>query len=510
MIWESVGLMTAIDLAMIGMGAIFFAVVGRRLHETQVKGFFGVGLGLSGFGLFYLADLFVMWVLPSLTSPSQAMAAMETLHLNYHWGVMLVGIACMLWGFGQVGGQLTAEIRERKKTEQALNESRERFELAAEGADAGLWDWPDMSRDGQWWSPRWYALLGYADGEVESSYTNFKALVHPDDRDRLAVADKAHIQNHEPFEIEYRLKTKSGEHRWFRGRGQARVGEDGKAYRMSGSIQDISRQKHDESAQAALDVRLREIEKLESLGLFARGFAHDFNNLLTSVMGNASFALTTLPQTSPLRPHMEAIEEAASHGSGLTQQLLSYAGEGKGITERIDVSAFVEETAPLLAASVPPEVVLRYTLPRGLPPIVADANQIRQVLVNLVTNAADAICPDDGVITVTTGTLSYGDSDSEDSVRSTTHPALSGLCSYIEVSDDGPGIDESTQARMWDPFFSTKPGGRGLGLAVVDGIVRAHGGAIRVVSQLGAGAAFKVVFPAPSVRGPEAFNPPGQ
>ena len=386
--------------------------------------------------------------------------------------------------------QSTSLLKEQARMEQAHRESRERFELAADGAAQGMWDWPDTSQDAQWWSPRWYELLGYADEEVEASFSNFKAFLHPGDRDELAHRFTRHLEQQVPFEMEYRLRTKSGDYRWFQGRGQSRLDQNGKVVRMSGSIRDITQQR-------ALDARLREVEKLESLGVFARGFAHDFNNLLTSVMGNASFALVTLPPTSPLRAHMEAIEEAASHGSGLTQQLLCYAGEGKGLSEHLDVSVLVEETGPLLAASVPPQVVLDYNLPKGLPPIVADANQMRQVLVNLVANAAHAIGSGDGVITVSTGTVRASDSDGA-MARPSQEP-LSGICVYIKVSDTGAGMDEDTQAKMWDPFFSTNPLGRGLGLAVVQGVVRSHGGRIRIVSRLGAGTGIQIEFPAVQV-----------
>ena len=391
----------------------------------------------------------------------------------------------------------TSLLKEKSLMEQALRESQERFELAAEGADEGLWDWPDTSKDAEWWSPRWYELLGYADGEVEASFTNFKAFLHPDDRDELAHVFTRHLEDHVPVEMEYRLRTKSGDYRWFQARGRTRVDQNGKAVRMSGSIRDITQQKSSEDQQRALDTRLREVEKLESLGVFARGFAHDFNNLLASVMGNASLALVTLPPTSPLRPQLEAIEEAASHGAGLTQQLLSYAGEGKGVSEHVAVSEFVEATAPLLAASVPSHIVLDYDLPRGLPPIVADANQMRQVLVNLVANAAHAIGSADGVITVSTGTVRASDNDG-----AMTWPGqepLSGICAYIKVSDTGAGMDGDTQAKMWDPFFSTNPLGRGLGLAVVQGVVRSHGGRIRIVSRLGAGTGIQIEFPAVQV-----------
>jgi len=240
------------------------------------------------------------------------------------WGGVVGSLAEVLVGAvvgyaRDVQLQGTSLLKEKSLIEQALRESQERFKLAAEGADEGLWDWPDTSKDAEWWSPRWYELLGYADGEVEASFTNFKEVLHPDDRDELAHAVTRHLGDHGPFEMEYRRRTKPGDYRWFQARGRTRVDQNGQAVRMSGSIRDITQRKSSEDQQRALDARLREIEKLESLGVFARGFAHDFNNLLASVMGNASLALVTLPPTSPLRSQLEAIEEAASHGAGLTQ-----------------------------------------------------------------------------------------------------------------------------------------------------------------------------------------------
>ena len=152
---------------------------------------------------------------------------------------------------------------------------------------------------------------------------------------------------------------------------------------------------------------------------------------------------------------------------------------------------------PLLVAAVPDGVALDCSLPRGLPPIVADPTQMRQVLVNLVTNAAHAIGAADGVIAVSTGTVRVNDHDG--ATDQFGQASLSGICCYIKVADTGAGMDEDTQAKMWDPFFSTSTTGRGLGLAVVQGVVRSHGGRIGVVSRLGAGTEIQIVFPAAQV-----------
>lgn len=188
---------------------------------------------------------------------------------------------------------------------------------------------------------------------------------------------------------------------------------------------------------------------------------------------------------------MHAIEDAASHGAALVQQMLTYAGKGKVSREPVDVSELIETLGPLLAATVADKVVIDYKLHRGPPPIMADSSQVSQVVINLVTNASEAIGSADGTITVSTGMLTH-DVDGSGSGLQAEIP--SGAYVYIEVSDTGLGMDEATQAKMWDPFFTTKFAGRGLGLAAVQGIVRSYGGATKVVSQPGRGTQIRTLF----------------
>ncbi len=262
------------------------------------------------------------------------------------------------------------------------------------------------------------------------------------------------------------------------------VGQDGNVNAVCAVVLDITERKH-------LQEQLLQSQKMELVGTLAGGVAHDFNNLLTTVLGNASLALVELPRDSPLRSAMHAIEDAASYGAALVRQMLAYAGEGKVSKEPVDVSTLVEKLDPLLTATVADKVVIEYKLHRGLPPIMADPSQVSQVVINLVTNASEAIGDADGAITVSTGILRHGIDGSGSGLQA---EIPGGACVYIEVSDTGLGMDEATQAKMWDPFFTTKFAGRGLGLAAVQGIVRSYGGATEVVSQPGRGTQIRTLF----------------
>jgi signal transduction histidine kinase len=263
-------------------------------------------------------------------------------------------------------------------------------------------------------------------------------------------------------------------------------GQDGNVCAVCAVVLDVTERRR-------LQEALLQSQQMEVVVRLAGGIAHDFNNLLTTVLGNASLALMELPPESPLRSAMHAIEDAASHGAALVQQMLAYAGERKVSAEPVDLSALVAELEPLLSTVVPKNVVVNYDLAKGLPPTGADPTQVRQVVVNLITNASEAIGDTDGAITVATGVLTYDAADSGVVLRD---EVPSGSYVYIEVSDTGAGMDEATEAKMWDPFFSTKFVGRGLGLSAVRGIVRSHGGTTRVVSQPGRGTQIQVLFAA--------------
>jgi signal transduction histidine kinase len=259
---------------------------------------------------------------------------------------------------------------------------------------------------------------------------------------------------------------------------------EGRSTGAVGIFVDITERKENEE-------RLRQAQKLESIGVLAGGVAHDFNNLLTVIIGNADCVLQRYPSTEELQD----IISAAGRAAQLTRQLLAYAGKGQFVTRTLSLSALVTNSAQLLAASIPKGVELVLRLSEHEPPIKADASQIEQVLVNLVINAGEAIPPG------TEGRIEIVTSDCEVTPETLRKQAPEfntqpGRFVCLEVTDNGSGMDEATLTRIFDPFFSTKFTGRGLGLAAVQGIVRSCKGFIDVDSSVGAGSTFRVFLPA--------------
>ncbi|WP_224981659.1 hybrid sensor histidine kinase/response regulator [Geomonas agri] len=257
---------------------------------------------------------------------------------------------------------------------------------------------------------------------------------------------------------------------------------------------DITERKRSEDERLNLEKQLLHAQKLESLGVLAGGIAHDFNNLLTSIVGHTDLALLRLNRESPVRDNLHQVELAATRAADLAKQMLAYSGKGKFLVEPIDLNRLVQEMTKMLEISISKHCVLRFNLATALPMVDADATQLRQIIMNLVINASEAVGEKSGVIAVSTGCMQCDRRYLNSFWLNEQLPE--GLYVWVEIADTGCGMDKETVAKIFDPFFTTKFTGRGLGMAAVLGIVRGHKGAIRVYSELGQGTTFKVLLPA--------------
>lgn len=259
---------------------------------------------------------------------------------------------------------------------------------------------------------------------------------------------------------------------------------------------DLTERRTLEDERRRLEDQLHHAQRLDSLGVLAGGIAHDFNNLLVGMLGNATLALMDLPDDGAVRESVEQIEIAARRAAELTQQILVFSGKKKLDAERLDLTDLVSEMGRLMEPAVSTKARLDYRLRGDLAAALGDGSQLRQVVMNLIMNASDALQGERGTIRVTTGERELRPSDLAACVLG--REAVPGPYVYVEVEDEGAGMDEATLHRIFEPFFTTRASGRGLGLAATLGIVRAHGGVLDVRSRRGVGTRFRVLLPVAS------------
>jgi PAS domain S-box-containing protein len=359
------------------------------------------------------------------------------------------------------------DITEEKRAEEALRESEERFRRVFEEGPLGL---ALVGRDFRFVkvNSALCQMVGY--DEAQLTGMSFVDITHPDDvRSDVELADRLFEREIPFYRIQKRYVKKNGELIWINLTASMILGPDGKPLHGLAMVEDITEIKRTQE-----EALFR--QKLESLGTLAGGIAHDFNNLLGAVQAQAELALMELDSGSSCKEELQAIGEVAMRGSEIVRQLMIYAGRESAVVGLIDLSKTVDEMLSLLKVSVTKHALIKADLDRDLPAIRASAAQLRQIVMNLITNASDAIGERDGVIRVVTRRADDGRVQ-------------------LEVSDTGCGISRETQAKVFDPFFTTKSAGRGLGLAVVQGIVRSLGGAIHFASEPDRGATFQVSLP---------------
>ena len=287
---------------------------------------------------------------------------------------------------------------------------------------------------------------------------------------------------------EIKNRAKDGSHYWVDTTIVPFLGEDGRPVQFVAIRADITQRKEAEDA-------LRQSQKLESLGVLSGGIAHDFNNLLTTILGNANLGAMHLPPESPALPYLRQIEQATLRAADLTRQLLAYAGKGRLQVVEVDLNRLVVEMTQLLTVSISKKAMVRYDLAHSLPTISADPSQVQQLVMNLVTNASEAIGEEaSGLITVRTGVQSVDEATNGGLLPAL--PLAAGTYVTLEVSDTGCGMAPEVRDRIFDPFFTTKFTGRGLGLSAMLGILRSHHGSLKVYSEVGRGSVFKLYLPA--------------
>jgi PAS domain S-box-containing protein len=266
--------------------------------------------------------------------------------------------------------------------------------------------------------------------------------------------------------------------------------------RVLAIIRNITERRRSEEERERFDDRVAQIQKFESLGVLASGIAHDFNNILSAIVGHAEQAQLNLTNDSPLRDPIDRIIRASMRASALTRQMLNYAGQGACDFQPLNLNHLLSEMLQLLRTSLSKQARLDVSLAHDLPLVQGDAAQLWQVAMNLLTNASDALGGQPGTVRLTTRTLTAGPAELAEFLG--TAGLQAGVYAMVEVADTGCGMSEETLVRIFDPFFSTRAAGRGLGLSAVLGILKSHGGGICVHSQPGQGSTFQVIFPAVS------------
>ncbi len=400
---------------------------------------------------------------------------------------VVVAVVVLFW---LVRRWVPTELKERASQREALEvslraarESEERFRLAASASRDFVWDC-DLIKNQRYLSPRFEELLGLPLGDTPANAVPWLNVIHPGDREAVQSAAGEVLKTGSRYEQRHRALNKEGRVVHLHASGMVVRDASGKATRFLGFIRDVTQ-------EVAAEASRVQTQKLESLGLLAGGIAHDFNNLLTVISGSLSLADIQLAAGKPVHETLSMASMAVTRSATLTRQLLAYAGRSKVAQTPIDLNRLVDTMGELLNVSVSRKVKFERLLAPGLPAVMADDGQLQQVVMNLITNAAEAIGEGDGTVTLRTEFIELTAPPAD-----VLGPCPLGRVVRLMVSDTGKGMSAEVRARLFDPFFTTKGAGRGLGLAALTGIMRAHGGAIGLTSELGRGSTFHVYLPA--------------
>jgi PAS domain S-box-containing protein len=386
--------------------------------------------------------------------------------------------AFVLKGELHVAGAIR-DITESRRAEANLRASEARLREAERIAGVGSVVW-DVETDTTIWSEEMYQIFEWPRTEPPPSWRDRSRLYTADSWTRLNAAIVRAVESGEPFEIDLEAVRPDGSIRFIRNRAETVRDADGRIVRLIGMTQDVTDRKLAEE-------RLRQTQKNETVAIMSRGIAHDFNNLLGAILAETELSLYETGDGATLQEPLRKIEGLARRASEIVRQLMIYSGQEWPAATPVDLAALIKDILQLLHISVSKNATVKTSFERGLPVVMADGAQLRQVVMNLVLNASEAIGGKRGCIDINTSKVAL----KKDEVPGV--PA--GEYVRLEVADSGCGMSDEVRSRIFDPFYSTKSEGRGLGLATVQAIVRASGGYINVVSAPGRGSRFQVMLP---------------
>lgn len=383
------------------------------------------------------------------------------------------------------------DIDSLKRAEEALRASQARLDAAQAQAHIGSWSLTYGPDEQRFWSKEMFRLFDLEPSEQVPSLSDFFAMLHPDDREALIRADQEIRSVGCIRPLQYRTDPGRGPERVFEATMEAERDATGAVVTMTGTLQDVTERKRNEREQARLQAQLQQAMKMEALGRLAGGVAHDFNNMLSVIQGNTELAQLDIAQDHPLNEYLDQVQAAAHSAADVTRQLLAFSRRQIVEPRVLNFNDLIRTLRKMLARLIGEDVTLETVFAPDLGAVKIDPGQFDQVIVNLVVNARDAM-PKGGRLSIETANVDI------DEGWCAVHPGLKpGPFVMLAVTDTGHGMSKEVKDRIFEPFFTSKPKGRGtgLGLSMVLAVVNESGGAIDVDSEVGHGTAFRLYIP---------------